>query len=178
LAKGHVKPRKGLKMNFGKSVIMGVAISAKKVLCCYEVKGNWNATKAAELYTRSLGPALRKAYPKKKKFLLLEDNDPAGYKSRLGMAAKKEEKIECLSFPKRSPDLNPLDYGFWDCVNRRLRKQESRFQNDRKETHAAYTARLRRTIMNTPNKVLGPLVGSMKRRCAEVKAAKGMDFEE
>ena len=94
------------------------------------------------------------------------------------MAAKQAEKIDVLPFPKRSPDLNPLDYGFWDCINWRLRKQESRCQSNKKETHAAFTARLRRTIMNTPKKVFGPMVGSMKRHCAALKAAEGRDFEE
>ena len=34
---------------------------------------------------------------------------------------------KCLKFPKRSPDLNPLDYGFWPMVNKCLRAQESKF---------------------------------------------------
>ena len=178
LAKGHVKPRKGLKMNYGKNVMVAVAISAQRVLMCYHVKGHWNGAKAAEMYSRHLAPALRKTHPTKKRFLLLEDNDPAGYKSNLGKDAKRAERIDVLPLPKRSPDLNPLDYGFWDCVNRRLREQESRFQTRKKETPQQFTARLRRTIMRTPKEVLTPMVESMKRRCVALKACGGKDFEE
>ena len=178
LAKGHVKPRKGLKVNYGKNVMVSVAISAQKVLMCYQVKGHWNGAKAAEMYSSYLAPALRKTYPAKKRFLLLEDNDPSGYKSNRGKDAKRAERIDVLALPKRSPDLNPLDYGFWDCVNRRLREQESVFHTRKKETPQQFTARLRRTIMRTPKKILTPMVESMKRRCAALKACGGKDFEE
>ena len=65
------------------------------------------------MYTKHLAPALRKAHPAKRKFVVLEDNDPMGYKSRAAIQVKKEEKIDVFEIPKRSPDLNPLDYGFW-----------------------------------------------------------------
>ena len=145
---------------------------------CYHVKGHWNGAKAEEMYTSYLAPALRETYPAKKRFLLLEDNDPSGYKSNLGKDAKRAEHIDVLPLPKRSPDLNPLDYGSWACVNRRLRKQESRFQTRKKETPQEFTARFRRTIMRIPRQVLTPMVESMKRRCAALKVAGGKGFEE
>ena len=178
LARGHVKPRKGAKLNFGGNVMVAVAISASKVLACHPVIGRWNGPQAVEMYSKSLAPALRKAYPTKKRFLLLEDNDPTGYKSNVAKAAKVAAKIDILPFPKRSPDLNPLDYAFWDCVNRRLRRQERWFPQDKKEERTAFVARLRRTIMRVPGHILCPMVKSMKRRCAALKAAKGKDFEE
>ena len=92
--------------------------------------------------------------------------------------AKADNAIDVLSFPKRSPDLNPLDYGFWDCVNRRLRKQEAAFPSAKKETRAKFVARLKRTIQRVPEAVLTPLVKSMGRRCKALKLAKGHDFEE
>ena len=121
LNKGYVKPKKTLKCNFGKKVCMAVAISAKKVLSCYAVQGNWCGVQAAEMYTKHLGPALRTSYPSAKEFLIVEDNDPSGHKSGLGERAKRDAKITCLSFPKHFPDLMPLDYGFWAAVNTRLR---------------------------------------------------------
>ena len=85
---------------------------------------------------------------------------------------------KCLKFPKRSPDLNPLDYGFWSMVNKRLRAQESKFPPSKRESRAAFIKRLKRTIKRTPSVTLEPLVKSMKRRCAALKSAKGADFEE
>ena len=179
LSKGHVKPRKNLKYNTGApSMNISCAISASRVLMWHEVKGNWNAKAAAEMYSSKLAPALRRAYPGRRRFLVLEDNDPSGYKSKLALDAKTQEKIDGVEFPKRSPDLNPLDYGLWAEVNKRMRKQELRFKANRRETKAQYAARLRRTAMALPPSFLKALVSSMKRRCADLVAAGGGDFQE
>ena len=173
-----MKPRKQLKVTFGKSVIVSVAISAKRVLMCRVVPDRWNASEAAAMYRTSLGPALKRASPGKKRFLVLEDNNPSGYKTKAALEAKGEVGIECLEFPKRSPDLNPLDYGFWDVVNRRMRKQEAAFPKTKRETRDEFIVRLKRTITRVPESVLTPLVQSMKRRCVALKASGGKHFEE
>ncbi|CAK0845543.1 unnamed protein product, partial [Prorocentrum cordatum] len=173
---GHVKPRKSNKSSFGKNVNVAVAISAKKVLMCRVMGGRWNAATAAEMYQEALAPALRKANAKSRSVLILEDNDPTGYKAKLSKEAK--EKVECIPFPKRSLDLNPLDYGFWSMINKRLRGQEAKFPPSKMESRAAFIRRLKRTIMRVPSATLEPLVQSMKRRCNALLAAKGADFEE
>ena len=89
-----------------------------------------------------------------------------------------KEKVKCLKFPKRSPDLNPLDYGFWPMINQRLRGQESKFPPSKRESRAAFIKRLKRTIMRIPSATLEPLVKSMTRRSAALQTAKGADFEE
>ena len=55
---------------------------------------------------------------------------------------------------------------------------KSKFPPSKRESRAAFIKRLKRTIMRTPSATLEPLVKSMKRRCAALKAAKGADFEE
>ena len=57
-------------------------------------------------------------------------------------------------------------------------ERESKFPPSKRESRAAFIKRLKRTIMRTPSATLEPLVKSMKRRCAALKAAKGADFEE
>lgn len=179
LATGHTKAPKNLKQNFGhKSVEFAVAISAKKVLMCHEVKGNWTGTAAAKMYTSALAPALRRASPGKRKFLILEDNDPTGYKSKAGLDAKRKEKIGTLDLPKRSPDLNPLDYAFWSEVNRRLRHQEASFPESKRETRDAFIARVKKTMMRIPRRTLAAMVKQMRARCLALSAAKGKHFEE
>ena len=79
---------------------------------------------------------------------------------------------------KRSPDLNPLDYGFWAEVNRRLRRQELKFAADKKESRQEVLARLRRTAKRVPEGVCAKLISSMKRRVADLQTADGGDFEE
>ena len=105
-------------------------------------------------------------------------SEPSGYKSSAGRCAKVASKVETLDLPKRSPDLNPLDYGFWSEVNRRMRLQERGFSRVFRETRKQYIVRLRRTAMRMPKSFLAKLVQSMKRRCAALRAADGYDFEE
>ena len=56
--------------------------------------------------------ALQRTYPQKRQFSVLEDNDPAGFKSGRGQEAKREAGIAPFEIPKRSPDqlarLQPL----------------------------------------------------------------------
>ena len=179
LAKGHVKPKKNLKFNTGaKSINVAAAISAKKTLMFQVIDGQWNGEAASGMYIHKLAPALRKEYPSKRRFFLLEDNDPSGYKSKAGKAAKVAMHIEVLELPRRSPDLNPLDYGFWSEINRRMRLQERKFARSFRETRQDYIARLRRTALRAPASFLNRLVRSMKRRCVALSSADGNDFEE
>ena len=179
LAKGHVKPRKNLKFNTGaKSIQVCAAISAKRVLLWHVIKGPWNADKAADMYRAYLAPALEKAHGKSPGCLILEDNDPSGYKSSKGVAAKRALKLKVLSLPPRSPDLNPLDYGFWAEVNRRMRLQEQKFHVRKREAAEEYAHRLRRTATRIPPRFLKKLVQSLKRRCEALRLAEGGHFEE
>ncbi|CAE8720920.1 unnamed protein product [Polarella glacialis] len=179
LAKGHVKPRKNTKVNFGKSVMISAAISGSKVLVWHKVEGQWDAVNASLMYGKLLAPALRKARPNlKRKFLVLEDNAPSGYKSKLAIATKLEHKINVLELPRRSPDLNPLDYGFWAELNKRMRTQELTFRDTKKETRDEYIERLRQTATRMPAKFCKALVCSLKRRCVDLRAAEGRDFQE
>lgn len=51
LAKGHVKPRRTLKENFGpRNVMIAAGISAGKVIMWHEVKGQWNAEAARKSF--------------------------------------------------------------------------------------------------------------------------------
>ena len=74
--------------------------------------------------------------------------------------------------------MNPLDYGFWPCINKRLREQEAAFPKSKRETREEYIKRLKQTILRVPASALGPLVSSMKRRCQALEKAGGKHFEE
>lgn len=179
LGKGHVKPRKNLKMNFGaKSVLIAAAIDSSGVLMWHEVTGNWNGKAAETMYSSILAPALQRKHKGKRRFVILEDNDPSGYKSNLGISAKRANRLDVLDLPRRSPDLNPLDYGFWAEVNRRMRKQERSFPKKKQESRSDFINRLKRTATRISAVYLQALVHSMKRRCVAVEASKGCDFEE
>jgi hypothetical protein len=70
-----------------------------------------------------------------------------GFKSKKGIAAKHSVGIKVFTIPKRSPDLNVLDYSIWKEVNTKMRLQEQKWPSDKRETRNAYLERLRRTAL-------------------------------
>lgn len=180
LSGGYVKPKKGVPSYTGSksSLIMG-AVGQGKVLLWHTVpSGRWSGQAAADMYEGGLKPALEKAWPRKRAHVVLEDNDPTGFQSSKGKAAKRAAAITTLSIPKRSPDLNPMDYSVWSEINRRLRKQEKKFPGNKRESRAEYLSRLRRTARNLPSSFIKKAVGDMSRRCQLLLAAKGRYFQE
>ena len=113
---------------------------------------------------------------------MLEDNDPAGFKSSKAVRAKAEAGnkfgIKVFPIPRRSPDLNVCDYSLWSEVNRRMRKQEANWESSRRETRKAYLARLRRTALRLPANFVNKSIGDMRKRCLRLKAAAGKHFRE
>ena len=179
LTAGYVKPKKSLKTGKKKNLLVIAAVGAGKVLMWHAVPtGRWSGQAAADVYSGPLKKALSAEYAQKRKHVVLEDNDPTGFKSTKGEDAKKASKIEVFAIPKRSPDLNVLDYSVWKEVNRRLRKQEKNWPSEKRETREAYKARLRRTAKNLPKEFILKSIGDMRRRCQRLLEAKGHFFEE
>jgi hypothetical protein len=179
-SKGYAKPPKSLKYNTNvASVMITCAIGNGKVLMWHEVKGNWNGRAGAEMYSGPLQTALKRAYPSRRgAFKVMEDNDPVGYKSKKGLDAKEAAGIEAFSLPKRSPDLNPLDFSFWAEVNRRMRKQEASWPSAKKEKRDVFLRRLRRTAKNISPEFINKIIGNLPRRLQLLKGAKGGHFPE
>ncbi|CAE7245806.1 unnamed protein product [Symbiodinium pilosum] len=139
----HRQPGKGLCGGYVKP----------KALPVHEVAhGRWSGQAAANFY-KILARDLAKALPDKRRFAILEDNDPTGFKSAKGIAAKDE-------------------------VNKRLRKQESKWPNGKKETRIAYHKRLKLAIHSLPEDFLLKSIRDMTRRCHRLYEANGYFFEE
>ncbi len=111
-----------------------------------------------------LAGKLRKAHPSARSLTVLEDNDPAGLKAKKGIAAKVKGHIHPINFPMRTPDLNPLDYGFWAEVNRRMRRQERSWRKSkiesRQDCHSKLTPR-GSALSVYPRDRLGPQVARL-----------------
>ena len=120
------------------------------VLVWHVIDGKWGGAAAEELNRDAAAPAFKKKMARKKDYLILEDNDPAGNQSARGKAAKKDMGLKLLRIPKRSPDLNVLDYYVWSEVERRMRQQEAKWRAARRETRAAFLRRLRHTAFGLP----------------------------
>ena len=167
-----MKPKKTIKYPT-KSVCVTAAVIAGKIRVWHYTNGPWNAKAACEFYTKPLAAALKRTFPGKAKFHILEDNDPAGYKSKSAIIAKESVGIDTWDLPKRSPDLNVLDYCLWHEINVRMRAQESEFPPAFKETPAAFKKRLRKTAYSLPRSLVTRAVGDMNRRLKLIKKAKG-----
>ena len=100
LDKGYVAVPKSLRYNTGaKSVMIAAGVGAGKTLLWEAVEGRWNGKAAADLYSGPMKKILAKTYPTKRRFTVLEDNDPSGFKSTKGEAAKEEAKIDVFAIP-------------------------------------------------------------------------------
>ena len=179
LNKGHTKPVTKTKFNPGATGIKVLAgVGKGKVILWEYLEGSWGREAAAEAYKGPIKKALQTNFPGRKTFTVLEDNDPAGFKSGLGVAAKRDVGIKAFEIPKRSPCLNVLDYHVWAEVNKRMREQEKKFPSSKRESRKAFLNRLRRTTQSLPSAQIASSVGDMERRCARLLAAKGGNIEE
>ena len=120
---GHMVKPKGGNVKFpAQSVQVTAAVIKGRIRMWEYVGGRWNGDKAASMYKGPLLKAIKKAYPDQAKkpatkWVVLEDNDPTGYKSSKGMSAKKSAGITTDDLPRRSPDLNALGYALWHGIN-------------------------------------------------------------
>ena len=176
-----VKPKDTMKFP-APGVIVAAGVIKGRIRFWHVVEGRWNAQKAVKMYSE-LAKVMAKAFPERAatpraKWQVLEDNDPAGYKSRKAVAKKAELGIKVMELPPRSPDLNVLDYCLWHTINTRLRKQEAEFPKNKKESKLEFLARLRHTALTLPPSVVTKAVRSMKRRCQMIAEKKGYLIDE
>ena len=181
LRKPYVRARKDLKFNTGaRGAFVLAGVGPRKVMV-WEVldrKTRWNAKTAAAMYRGPIARALRQASPRKRQYSVLEDNDPSGFKTKTAKRAKTECRIKSFDIPKRSPQLNVLDFSVWSEINTRMRKQERRFPHNKKETRDQYLARLRRTATRLPEKFFKKSIMNLKVRCQRLYDARGDHIEE
>ena len=179
LGEGYVVVPKDLKQNTGAAAAkIAGGVGKGRVLLWHDVGRAWNGKAASDLYLGPLRAALRRSFPKKRKFMVLEDNDPSGFKSAAGIEAKKSAKIRIFEIPKRSPDLSVMDYAIWKRIQTLMRKQERRWKKSKTETRAQFLARLQRTAKALPSTFVNKAIGNMRVRCQKLYRAKGHHFEE
>jgi len=166
--------RKKNRMNTGAMVKVCAGVSNGRIVMWEYLPRKWNGEEAAKLYKGALLKELKKARGTKKRYLLFEDNDPTGYKSRKGMAAKAEVGIHAVPMPAYSPDLNPLDYFLWDEVDRRMVANTPADV----ETVAAYKKRLRLTALRLPYRLVAKGVSAMPARMRAIVEAKGHNIKK
>ena len=179
LGRAYVRADKRLMYNPGvRGVQVLAGVGKGKMLVWQYIDGPWNSAAAANIYKGPILKAVKMTYPRERSWRVLEDNDPAGFKSGAGRAAKKAARLAEFNIPTPSPDLNVLDFAIWAEINKRMRKQEQRFPEDKVETRSQYLARLRRTALRLPSRFIRASIQGMQLRCARMFDAKGLHFEE
>ena len=164
LKKGFTKPNiKKHNVNTGATLSVCAAIIGGRVRVWQYLPKTWCAQAAVDLYKGVIAPALLKHRGKKRSYIVLEDNDPTGYKSNAAKQAKKELNIKPVDFPAYSPDLDPLDFSLWTEVRDRMDQKTVK-----NETAMQYSARLRRTALSIPEPVVRKMLGAMKARAQSI----------
>jgi hypothetical protein len=161
LQTGFTKPSgKKHNMNTGAKLKLVAGVSNCKIVLWHYLDGPWNGEAAASVYRGPITKILKSKRGDKKTYVVLEDNDPVGYKSNKAIQAKKENGIVAMHFPRYSPDLNPLDYFVWQEVESRMAKNTPK----KLESVDAFKQRLRRTALAVPEAVIRKGLENMKKR--------------
>ena len=80
LLPGFTKPNANKnRKNPGASVNVSAGIIKGRIRIWHYLPGRWNGQAAADLYQGPIIRALRRAHGKKRRYTIIEDNDPTGY---------------------------------------------------------------------------------------------------
>ena len=170
LQPGFTKPNaRKHKSNPGGSVSILAGIQRDRIVVWEEVTGRWNAQQASAMYAGPIRRALQRTRPGKRSWLIMEDNDPAGYKSNQAKETKRSHHMRTLNQPPYSPDLNPLDFSIWHAIETRASKGSPRGR----ETTDAFKSRLRRIAMRLPRREVRKAVVAIRKRADAIFKAKG-----
>lgn len=170
LKKGFTKPSgKKHAMNTGAKLKLMAGIAGCRVVLWEYFDSNWTAEVAANMYRGPVKRALVRNFGKKRRYRIVEDNDPTGYKSQAALDAKTDMGIEAEAFPRYSPDLNPLDYFLWEEVQNRMDAKEPA----KIESVGDFKRRLRKTAMSIPKAVIRKGILDLNRRVKACAANKG-----
>ena len=112
---------------------------------------------------------LRKVRGKKTSYLICEDNDPTGHKSKAGIKAKHDMNIRTVEWPSYSPDMNPLDFSLWKSIENRLFKT---LPKDGVSVDS-FKKRLRETALATPRAEVCKMINKIKSKAQDIYDAKG-----
>ena len=157
-------------------VIAGVCGPNQEIFFHVIQQKTWNGDEAVSFY-RGLSHFLKEKYPERKKWVIFEDNDPNGFKTKKAEKVKNSLGLKPIGLPKRSPDLSPLDFAVWDKIVGEKRKSEKNFPTRKQETKKRFIARLKRTAETMGRAFLKKTMRSMRNRLVACHQANGGLFE-
>ena len=95
---------------------------------------------------------------------LVRDNDPKGYQSGKGMKAERDAGVVVLRLPKRSPNLQAMDYTFHMQIQKVLRGQEKGWPREKVETREEFAERVLLAYRSIPKAAIDKGCAQMKER--------------
>ena len=149
------------------SIDVTAAVGNGRVFFWHVSKKPWNGEAAANMY-HQLGQALRRRYPRVRRFRVVEDGDTKGFQSGAGVRAKQEERITSMKLPPRTPSWMPWDYSLWGEVEKRTLSNQAAIAGV-----STYEKRLRLTGLRLPSELVEEVLGKMRENIGAVVAAKG-----
>ena len=171
----YTKPNnKRNRKNLGGSFSVCAGIHRDRVVLWKYLAPKWNGDAAVNLYKNDIQKVFRRLGPFGRKPVILEDNDPTGYKSSKARDAKRQLGYKVICLPRYSPDLNPLDFFLWSDIRRRMTKCDPK---NKKESVQEYKKRLRKVAMSTSKVLIRKALANMKKRIAAVYAEKGQHIK-
>ena len=165
--------RKKNKLNTGARVNVCAGISNGKIVMWEYLGKTWNGDAAAKLVQGPVIETLRKERGVKRRYHMLEDNDPTGYKSGKALAAKAALGIVAVPMPAYSPDMNPLDFSLWVEIEQRMISKAPK----RVESVDEYKKRMRLTALRLPRSIVSKAVRAIPKRLRALIDAKGFSIK-
>ena len=105
-------------------------------------------------------------------WLIMEDNDPAGFKSGKGKQANKDSKMRTMDQPPYSPDLNPLHFSIWSAI-----EKEALATRTPREKAPQYTARLKKVALGLARDKVKKAVEGIRIRAQKIFEADGQSIK-
>jgi len=146
----------------GGNVMVWGCMSAKGVGTLHFIDGIMNADMYIDILRDQMLPSVRQL--KQRRYVFQHDNDPK-HTAKKVTEFLKQKKVQVLTWPPQSPDLNPIEH-LWDEMERRRQGQHPRNREDLKDI-------LRKVWESIDEAVCKKLVGNMQDRLKAVIEAKG-----
>lgn len=150
----------------GGSVMVWGCISAGCKMDLITIRGNLNGPRyQQEILERAVVPHFDN-HPLGTRPIFMDDN-ARPHRARAVIEFLRQDAIDTLPWPARSPDLNPIEH-LWDIIGRRVRQREPPVQNLQE-----LTAALHEEWQRIPQNQIRRLIQGMRRRLEAVVRVRG-----
>lgn len=167
--KGKAEPKKCFNQNSGGSIMVWGGFNCYGKTDLITMKGKVDALKYTEIISEQLPKFARRVG--RNNVIFQQDNAPI-HKARVTMEYLENSGYQCIDWPVKSPDLNPIE-NIWGILTYRVYGNGKSYKT---------LAELETAVRSEWDKItveeLKNLVGTMRKRCVSIikKAGNGTDY--